>query len=304
MKVLVTGNLGFIGHYITKALLEAKCSVVGVDRIQRAISLKDDRVTIQKGWKLRQIDCDLTNLERVMALIRTERPDAIVHMAAQYSVKYTTESCVRYVQNNLVAFTWLMEAAKVLNIRRFIYASSCAVSDERKPSGLYGATKAYNEECAHAYAHRTPGLTAIGLRFGPTYGPLCRRDQPTYIALRQYLDRGPISWCALFDRFMPYVYVADAASTVVKLLALTRALEPGHYVFPVEARDRPASIANMVTEAASYTAGAPPQWPKQHAEKPRPLYQADASVLSSILGWVPSMPMEEGVHNMIDWMRA
>ncbi len=129
MKVLVTGHLGFIGHHVTAALIERGHKIVGVDRINGAASFKDDRILAQKPW-------------------------GVTHIAAQYSVKYTPENCVRYVQNNLAAFTYIFEAAKIVGVPRIVYASSIAISDTRQPSGLYGATKAYGEECAHAYAMR------------------------------------------------------------------------------------------------------------------------------------------------------
>jgi UDP-glucuronate 4-epimerase len=301
MKVAVTGGLGFLGHFVTKSLLARGHSVHVIDKIrQGAISDKSERARIQRGWKITRWDVDLANIKDALGVVRKIAPDVIVHTAAQYSVKYTTEACERYVRNNLAAFTYLFEAAKVYRVRRLVYTSSFAVADDGRPSGLYGATKGYGEQCAHSYTKRC-SIEAIGVRFGPIYGPLSRNDTHVYRALDQYLKRQPLSTHSEFLKGAPYVYVEDAGEVLADL-ATTAKLHQQHNVYLAAADEEYCSVADIV-RVAERVQGAPAIWPPGVVPI-RSTIRPDLFNLRLVLGRTPSTILEIGVPKMMEWMRC
>lgn len=299
MRVLVTGHLGFLGHHTTESLLARGHEVIGVDRVEQAVSDKSERIAIQAEWKFRREQADLSDLNAVMDLVGRYRPQAIVHTAAQYSVKYTTESCVRYVRNNLDAFTWLFQAAQTHKVGRIVYASSTAISDAGRPSGLYGATKAYGEHCAHAYTARS-SMYAVGLRFGPIYGPLVRPDAEVFRVLSHYLAGKPVPYSTALEKSGAYVSVLDAARVMADMVSAT--LPEKHNVFLTVADDHHCSLTDVVRCAEAVT-GRPARWPEGFTPRQRSTQRPDLTPLHQVLGYVPGTTLEQGIPHMLEWMQ-
>src|SRR5688572_31260601 len=86
MKVLVTGGVGFIGSHVVDALIEAGHAVVIVDNLWEHGGGKMENVNPQA--RFHRMDIREAALQRVF---EQERPEAICHLAAQHSVKISTD---------------------------------------------------------------------------------------------------------------------------------------------------------------------------------------------------------------------
>ena len=113
MRVLVTGNAGFIGFHTAKRLLERGDEVVGFDSVNDYYdpTLKEARLGILKDTARRTgspytfIRANLADRLAVDACFAEHRFDRVIHLAAQAGVRYSIENPHAYVESNIVAFT-------------------------------------------------------------------------------------------------------------------------------------------------------------------------------------------------------
>lgn len=140
---------GFIGSHVAAKLLERGDSVVGIDNLNEyySVQLKRDRLALlegREGFAFRELDVsDNANLQE---LISTDRPEVVIHLAAQAGVRYSIENPGAYVQSNLVGFANVLEVCRHFDVKHLVYASSSSVygrqyqdavfcSRQRGPSG-------------------------------------------------------------------------------------------------------------------------------------------------------------------------
>ena len=120
MKVLVTGNAGFIGFSTARRLIERGDSVVGFDIVNdyydRNLKLARlrqlDALAVRKGVEYDFIQADLADRQAVEACFAEHRFDRVVHLAAQAGVRYSLENPRAYVESNIVAFTYILDACR------------------------------------------------------------------------------------------------------------------------------------------------------------------------------------------------
>src|SRR3990167_474144 len=148
MKILITGNRGFIGSHLFN-YFSKQHEIFGFD-------LLDSQ--------------DLRNYES--CLDHTKVVDVVLHQAARNSVPFSIEFPGETFDNNITGFVNLIKASEVNKVRLFVYASSSAASCPMSP---YGFSKRVNECTASLY-----NLTPIGLRYFNVYGPNQRDGNEPY----------------------------------------------------------------------------------------------------------------------------
>jgi UDP-glucuronate 4-epimerase len=199
MTILVTGAAGFIGAYVSRALLARGERVVGLDNFNDYYDpqLKRDRVAaLCPKLDLRIVDlADKAALDTLFADIK---PTRVVHLAAQAGVRYSLKNPQAYLHSNLAGFLNVLEACRHGGVAHLVYASSSSVYGANavapfaeaqrvdQPLSLYAATKAANELMAHCYAHLYR-LACTGLRFFTVYGPWGRPDMAPLLFSRAIL---------------------------------------------------------------------------------------------------------------------
>ena len=106
-KYIITGGAGFIGFYLSKALLEKGNQVAVIDNLNDyyEVSLKEERLSIlQKYPGFRFMKGDLADKDAVFQLFSEEKPDIAVNLAAQAGVRYSIDNPDAYIQSNIVGF--------------------------------------------------------------------------------------------------------------------------------------------------------------------------------------------------------
>ena len=174
-KALVTGGAGFIGSHVVEALLSEGCMVSVLDNLsggslENLASVKDRIVFYQNDIR------DPEALEKA-----AKGCDVIFHLAAVVSVQDTIRDPVGSAMINDIGTLNVMEAARIMNVRRLILASSCAVYGDDptlpkketmtpKPASPYAVQKLSAEHYARVY-YELFGLETVSLRFFNVYGP-------------------------------------------------------------------------------------------------------------------------------------
>ena len=180
---LVTGVGGFIGSNLLETLLKLDQRVVGLDNFatSKPHNLKQVQalVSAEQWSRFRFIEASI--VEPAVSQKACEGVDFVLHQAALGSVPHSLDDPLACHAANVTGFINMLEAARRVRVRRFVFASSCAVygDDASLPAvetqiGLplspYAASKRMDEVYSDAYA-KSYGFESIGLRYFNVFGP-------------------------------------------------------------------------------------------------------------------------------------
>jgi UDP-glucose 4-epimerase len=172
MKVLITGGAGFIGSHIAEALIDSQYEVVVVDNLVTGhVKNLPPGVRFYKQDVRRDLD----------DLFAEEKPDYVIHQAAQVSVSHSFIDPLYDCEENILATLNILQACVRHHVKKFVFASTAAVYgnpvylpvDEAhplQPISFYGLTKGHAEKCIQIYAD-THQLDYSILRYANVYGP-------------------------------------------------------------------------------------------------------------------------------------
>jgi UDP-glucose 4-epimerase len=297
VKVLVTGGAGFIGSHVVDTLIDAGHQVAIVDNLWEHGGGRREHLNPRASFH--QIDVRDAELA---AVFERERPEVVCHLAAQHSVKISTDDPTHDAQVNVLGLINLLQCSVRVGARKVVFSSSGATYgtaermpvDERtpqRPESPYGITKLASEHYL-AFWKAAHGLDFTALRYGNVYGP---RQDPTgeagviAIFARQIALGLPvrIDWDG--EQQKDYVYVGDVARA--NLLALTRGSGEAYCV----ATGRGTSV-NALYRALCDKLGR--ESPIERApRRPGDVYLTyfDCSKAERELGWRPEVSLEEGI---------
>ena len=325
MKVLLTGAAGFIGMHSAERLLARGDEVVGIDNLSPyySVELKRDRLKRLARMKFHQLD--LADAPALQKVFEKERPDAVLHLAAQAGVRYSLENPGSYVQANLVGFANVLECCRHHRPRHLVYASSSSVYGKNPklpwsetdnvdyPISLYAATKKANELMAHTYSHLYR-LPTTGLRFFTVYGPWGRPDMALFLFTRAILAGEPIDLFNHGEMLRDFTYVDDIVEGVVRVLDRVATPDPTwsgdapdagtssapYRIYNIGNSD-PVPLKRMVSalEASLGRRAEVRLLPMQPGDVPRTY--ADVSDLERDVGFKPATTIEDGVARFVAW---
>ena len=127
MKVLLTGSAGFIGMHSIERLLARGDTVVGVDNLNDyyEVSLKEARLArIASHENFTFHRASVEDKDAMAALFAAEKPDRVIHLAAQAGVRYSLENPHAYIDANLQGFINILEGCRHNGVEHLVYASS------------------------------------------------------------------------------------------------------------------------------------------------------------------------------------
>ncbi|HPX56522.1 MAG TPA: NAD-dependent epimerase [Syntrophales bacterium] len=327
-KFLVTGTAGFIGFHLARKLLAESGTVVGLDNVNDYydVSLKEARLSIlQQEKNFRFIRADLADRRAVEALFETERPEIVIHLAAQAGVRYSITNPHAYVDSNLVGFMNILEGCRRHQVRHLVFASSSSVygantkmpfsvhDNVDHPLSLYAATKKANELMAHAYAglYRLP---CTGLRFFTVYGPWGRPDMALFLFTQAILADRPID---VFNEGLmkrDFTYIDDIVEGVVRVAAKIPVPNPSWsgdrpdpsssfapYKLYNIGNNNPVLLLDFiqVLERRLGKTARKNFLPMQAGDVP--VSFADVDDLMADVGFKPATPIETGIDRFVSW---
>ena len=164
MKFLVTGAAGFIGFHTAMRLLDRGDVVIGVDNVNDYYDPKLKEARLAKlegrnGFSFHRLN--IADSDAMAALFQSERPDKVIHLAAQAGVRYGQENPNAYIESNIVGTQSILEGCRHNGVQHLVLASSSSVygantampfsvhDNVDHPLSLYAATKKANELAAH-----------------------------------------------------------------------------------------------------------------------------------------------------------
>jgi UDP-glucuronate 4-epimerase len=335
MRVLVTGNAGFIGFHVTAQLLRRGDSVVGADVVNDYYSpeIKESRLALleqsaaQSSGEYRFHRVNLADPSAVKACFADGPFDRVIHLAAQAGVRYSLENPTAYVESNIVAFTNILEACRHANVKHLTYASTSSVygantmmpfSESRgvdHPLQFYAATKRANELMAHSYSHLFR-LPTSGLRFFTVYGPWGRPDMALFLFTKNILAGKPIKLFNNGEHVRDFTYVDDIAEGVIRVSDDIAGPDPSwdsDHPNPATSNapfrllnignNAPVHLTEYVEaiEAALGKKAIREFLPLQAGDVPNTY--ADVSALVRTVDYRPNTPVRLGVSRFVEWYR-
>ena len=254
--VLITGSAGFIGYHLAERVLVEGMRVIGLDAMTEYydVALKERRhAMLRQHARFVPVEARLEQPGLLRDLFDRERPDVVVHLAAQAGVRHSIDQPRSYVDANLLGTFELLEAARAHAPRHMLLASTSSVygantalpyREDAKadtPMSFYAATKKANEAMAHSYAHLY-GLPTTMFRFFTVYGPWGRPDMALFKFTKAVLEGRPIDVYNYGNMRRDFTYVDDLV-TAIRLLIDAVPPAPAARAEPAPTSDTPASDA-------------------------------------------------------------
>jgi UDP-glucuronate 4-epimerase len=348
-SILVTGAAGFIGFHFVKRLLAEKYRVIAVDSINNYydVNLKAGRIreygfsqmateTITKTYShagyspegLPALVFYRTALEErgaLEAIFHEEKPDTVVHLAAQAGVRYSLENPHAYIDSNIHGFINILENCRHHQISHLLYASSSSVyganetmpfSEQHNvdhPVSLYAATKKSNELMAHSYSHLYK-LPVTGLRFFTVYGPWGRPDMAYFKFTEKIIKEQPIDVYNHGIMRRDFTYIDDIVEGIYRvMLKIPEGDSQWQATNPDPSRStapyRIFNIGNNEPVELLYFIEVLEQHLGKKAEKRLLPFQkgdvketyANIDALYDYVGFKPSTTIETGIKQFVDW---
>ena len=323
MTILVTGAAGFIGYFLCRRLLQEGCSVVGIDNLNDYydVTLKTDRLKQLEPYPaFRFIAMDIADRKAMEQLFQTNTFHRVVHLAAQAGVRYSIENPHAYAESNLTGFLHVLEGCRASQTGHLVYASSSSVYGCNKktpfstkdnvdyPVSLYAATKKANELMAHSYSHLYK-LPVTGLRFFTVVGPWGRPDMAYFKFTQAILQGKPIDVYNHGKMKRDFTYIDDIIEGVYRIMnTIPPACEAeggtgAPYAVYNIGNNQPVELGafiNAIEQALGRTA-IKNMLPMQPGDVPATY--ADIDDLQAVVGFRPSIPIDEAVKRFVVWYK-
>src|SRR5437762_3591087 len=309
MRIMVTGGAGFIGSHLAEKLLAVGHEVVILDDFNDFYDPQIKHANIAGFAKdLTVCGVDLRENDSVRTVFRREKLDAVVHLAARAGVRPSIQSPRLYYDTNVGGTLHLLEAARVAEIPRFIFASSSSVygasktipfSEEESLTQTlspYGATKIAGEFLCSTYSHLYQ-LRVVALRYFTVYGPRQRPDLAIHQFTRRIYAGQPIDQFGDGTTQRDYTYIDDIIQGTMAALDYEG---PLFDIFnlgeseTIRLKDLISAIENALGKKAKIN-----RLPEQSGDMS--LTCADISKARGLLGYNPSTRFSDGLPRFIDW---
>jgi UDP-glucose 4-epimerase len=301
MKVLVTGGAGFIGSHIVDSLVARNYEVAVVDSF-----VTGHRSGVNKAVPYYEMDIT----ENIEEAFRPERPDCVIHLAAQNNVQQSFNDPVMDAKVNILGTVNILECCKKYQVKKIIYASSAAIYgnpkylgvDEGhpiKPLSFYGISKYTPEQYIQVYASLT-GMKYSILRYSNVYG--VRQDAlgeggVIAVFMHKFLNRETPVIFGNGQQTRDFIYVADVAQA--NIAALTQ----GDDEIMNISTNTQTSINDLISVLnRSFGTSLEPIYREARDGDIMHNYLDNTKALK-ILSWKPEYRLDEGLRLTIDYYK-
>jgi len=310
MKIFVTGGAGFIGsNFINHVLgLSQGYSVVNYDKLTYAGNLANlESVALNPQYAFIKGDiCDPAAVQAAMDGCQT-----VVHFAAESHVDRSIYEPAPVIQTNVTGTFVLLQIARQLKIKKFVHVSTDEVygdmmpgafADENsplQPSSPYSASKAGSDLIVRSYV-RTFDFPAVITRASNNYGPFQFPEKFLPLMITNALDGKPLPIYGDGKQERDWLHVTDHCRGILAVLERGRVGE----VYNIGGLDvlENLTLARRLLKATGKTEALLSYVKDRPGHDRR--YALRCDKIERELGWKPSIPLEDGLRQTIDWYRA
>lgn len=305
-RVVVTGGAGFLGSHLCEELLRRGERVLAIDNFCTGSARNVAHLMRDPGFELREAD--------VSQPFTVDGPvDAVLHFASPASPVDYLRMPIETLTVGSHGTLHALELAREKDARLVLASTSEVYGDPEVhpqpetywghvnpvgPRGVYDEAKRYAEALTLAYRHAhgvDTGIVRIFNTFGPRMRPDDGRAIPNFV--RQALAGEPVTVSGDGSQTRSICYVDDLVEGVLRMLASSSAgpINIGN-PFEISMRDLAQWIVRL-TESDS---------PITYIERPvddPTVRQPDTTLAQQVLGWSPSVAIEDGLKWTVGWFR-
>jgi dTDP-glucose 4,6-dehydratase len=327
--ILVTGGAGFIGSAVCRHLIRQGYRVANVDKLTYCGNLESLRdVAENPAYSFHQADiCDDA---RMLAIMRSEQIDRIMHLAAESHVDRSIDGPAVFLETNITGTFRMLNAAlaywrelegdKKANFR-FHHISTDEVFGDLPfdsgvfteetpyaPSSPYSASKAASDHLVRAW-HETYGLPVVLSNCSNNYGPYHFPEKLIPLVILNALEGQPLPVYGQGTNVRDWLYVDDHARALE--LVMTKGKVGESYNVGGRAERTNLSVVEIICDVLDT------KRPLADGRRRRELitfvtdrpghdrrYAIDPSKIERELGWAAEQTFESGIENTIDWYLA
>ena len=314
MKILVTGCSGFIGFHTCLLLLQNKHYVVGIDNLNDYydLNLKKSRLKILKKFNnFKFLKKDIEN-KNIVKKFKANEIDVIINLAAQAGVRHSLKDPYSYINSNVLGHVNMLELAKKVRAKKFIYASSSSVYGGNKtlpfsikqrvdnPVSIYAASKKSGELISESYAHLF-GIQCIGLRFFTVYGPWGRPDMATFIFTKKIFEGKEIEVFNNGKMKRDFTFINDIIDGIMGAVKLNKKFEHRIYNLGNNNPEDLSNFINLIEETIGIKAKK-----RLLPIQPGDVKETFAEISESTkdLNFKPKVNIKEGIPKFVEWYKS
>ncbi len=320
MRILVTGGAGFIGANFLLRFVPKRPqdTFINVDKLTYAANLQSLE-SIASAPNYVFMRGDLAVQGDVHAAFTEFAPDAVVHFAAESHVDRSIEGPRPFIESNIVGTFNLLEAARTHwpkgqgvfhhvstdEVYGSLGAEGLFTEDTRyDPSSPYSASKAASDHLVRAY-HRTFGLPVKLTNCSNNYGPLQFPEKLIPLMILHANEGKPLPIYGKGENVRDWLYVHDHCEAIWSVLERGKVGETYNVGGNNEMRN--IDVVDLVCTYVAEFTGRP--LAEIVAQKTyvtdRPghdlRYAIDASKVTRELGWKPSVDVQTGLRQTVQW---
>ncbi len=305
MKVLATGAAGFIGSEFVKQALTRGYEVVVVDKLTYAGDLRRledvfDKINFYKA--------DVNNREFVEYIFEREKPDVVVHWAAESHVDRSILDATPFLDSNIKGTFVMLDVAKDFGVEKFINISTDEVygelgekgsfseTDPLMPNSPYSVSKTAADMLGRAF-YRTYGFPVITVRPSNNYGPWQYPEKLIPVVILKALHNEPVPLYGKGENVREWLFVTDCAQAVLDLIEKG---VPGE-IYNVGSGEEKKNIE--VVKAILDAMGKP--YSLITFVKDRPghdfRYSLNTNKIETEIGWKAEVSFEKGIELTVNW---
>ncbi len=317
-KVLITGNTGFKGAWLTAWLLKMGAQVSGFSIDVPTDPSMFEACEFEK--KIQHKFGDINKLEEIKAFVAEIRPDIIFHMAAQPLVRASYNDPSETIFTNAIGTVNILEAVRLLDLPASLimitsdkaydnveqvwgYKETDAIGGKDPYSASKGMAELAIKTYFHSFFKTGPVKLAIGRAGNVIGGGDWAADRIVPDAIRSWNQKQPLEVRSP-DATRPWQHVLEPLSGYLNLgAALHEKKDMNGEAFnfgPLSEQE--VSVAQLLTEMVGHWQGAEYKSVKSDNNKPEAgLLKLNCDKALNRLKWVPALSLEKNVELTMNW---
>lgn len=319
MRILVTGGCGFIGSAVIRHLLSVTDhSVINLDKLTYAAT-QGSVAAVSSNDSYRFVEADVCDTTSVTDVLRSNKVDAIMHLAAESHVDRSIDGPGDFITTNVVGTYSMLEAARAVGNLRFHHISTDEVfgalsmtdpafteTTPYDPRSPYSASKAASDHLVRAWGE-TYGLDVVITNCSNNYGPFHFPEKLIPLVTIRAMLGEPLPVYGTGDNVRDWLHVDDHARALTAVVA--GGASGNTYNVGGSAERTTLQVVEGICDLVDELK---PQLPTVDTRRDliefvadRPghdfRYAIDQTKISTELGWQPSRTFEQGLRETVQW---